>query len=636
MMSYHRALAARYGLASLPRSASPCPPCSSITSASTSRRACPATRRCCGSCATTCRLTGTKYGCGMSLCGACTVYHRRQADPLVLDAAVVDQAGRRDHDDRGLEDEGSRRPCRPRGRSSTSPQCGYCQSGQVMAATALLAKNKRPTDADIDQAMAGNVCRCATYVRIRAAIKEASKALAYSETTHEPDPHRSNVSRRDLPQGRRRAVAPASRSASTCPCIRADRPVRARPPALPPPRLGRRTRSCASARTTRSPSSVKHLEMGQGSLHRPCRRSSPRSSMPRGAGARGRRAGRRDALQQHCCGDRCKARAGRRRSRTRGTRYRQAGAAARAMLVAAAAQRWKVPAVVDHREGRRGARTPRRSGRRRSASSPNAAAALPVPADVKPRTRRTCVYIGKHVPRKDARAKITGAATLHAGREAAGHAHGGRRACAALRRRSHTGFDADALKTHSRRPLGRRDPDRRRGARHELLVGEARARRAEDRVGRQPRLQGVERGDHGAVPQACRAARRASRATTATPPRRSAERPRTLEAAYEFPYLAHAAMEPMNCVMRLASDNSVEVWNGEQFQTGRPDGDREDARHQARAGEDQHAVRGRQLRPAREPARPTTWSSARRSWSRSRARTSATSRSSSCGRARTT
>jgi isoquinoline 1-oxidoreductase alpha subunit len=56
-------------------------------------------------------------------------------------------------------------------------QCGYCQSGQVMAATALLAKNKRPTDADIDQAMAGNLCRCATYVRIRAAIKEASKAL---------------------------------------------------------------------------------------------------------------------------------------------------------------------------------------------------------------------------------------------------------------------------------------------------------------------------------------------------------------------------------------------------------------------------------------------------------------------------
>ena len=57
-------------------------------------------------------------------------------------------------------------------------QCGYCQSGQVMAATALLAKNKRPTDADIDQAMAGNLCRCATYVRIRAAIKEAAKSLA--------------------------------------------------------------------------------------------------------------------------------------------------------------------------------------------------------------------------------------------------------------------------------------------------------------------------------------------------------------------------------------------------------------------------------------------------------------------------
>ena len=58
------------------------------------------------------------------------------------------------------------------------PQCGYCQSGQVMSATALLAKNKRPTDADIDEAMAGNLCRCATYVRIRAAIKEAAQSLA--------------------------------------------------------------------------------------------------------------------------------------------------------------------------------------------------------------------------------------------------------------------------------------------------------------------------------------------------------------------------------------------------------------------------------------------------------------------------
>jgi len=58
------------------------------------------------------------------------------------------------------------------------PQCGYCQSGQIMSATALLAKNKRPTDADIDAAMAGNICRCATYVRIRAAIKEAARTLA--------------------------------------------------------------------------------------------------------------------------------------------------------------------------------------------------------------------------------------------------------------------------------------------------------------------------------------------------------------------------------------------------------------------------------------------------------------------------
>jgi isoquinoline 1-oxidoreductase subunit alpha len=121
-------------------------------------------------------MTGTKYGCGMALCGACTVH----IDGVPTRSCVTPMSSLKP----GIEIttiEGAKskeaRAVQAAWEKLDVSQCGYCQSGQIMSASALLAKNKRPTDADIDQAMAGNVCRCATYVRIRAAIKEASKAL---------------------------------------------------------------------------------------------------------------------------------------------------------------------------------------------------------------------------------------------------------------------------------------------------------------------------------------------------------------------------------------------------------------------------------------------------------------------------
>jgi isoquinoline 1-oxidoreductase subunit alpha len=122
-------------------------------------------------------MTGTKFGCGAALCGACTVHLNGTAirscvTPIgaavgqkitTIEAVATDRVGKAVQDAWVKHD---------------VAQCGYCQSGQVMSATALLRTNNKPSDADIDAAMAGNICRCGTYVRIRAAIKDAAVALA--------------------------------------------------------------------------------------------------------------------------------------------------------------------------------------------------------------------------------------------------------------------------------------------------------------------------------------------------------------------------------------------------------------------------------------------------------------------------
>jgi isoquinoline 1-oxidoreductase alpha subunit len=126
------------------------------------------------------QLTGTKFGCGMALCGACTVHVDGQAvRSCVTPVSAVE--GKAITTIEGLDT--------PAGKAVQTawvnldvPQCGYCQSGQVMSAAALLATNSKPTDADIDAAMAGNICRCATYVRIRNAIHEAAGALPATST----------------------------------------------------------------------------------------------------------------------------------------------------------------------------------------------------------------------------------------------------------------------------------------------------------------------------------------------------------------------------------------------------------------------------------------------------------------------
>jgi isoquinoline 1-oxidoreductase subunit alpha len=116
-------------------------------------------------------MTGTKFGCGQALCGACTVHVNGQAVRSCI-TPVSGVAGKSVTTIEGLSADHSH-PVQQAWIELDVPQCGYCQSGQVMQAAALLAKNQRPTDADIDEVMKGNICRCGTYQEIRAAIKRA-------------------------------------------------------------------------------------------------------------------------------------------------------------------------------------------------------------------------------------------------------------------------------------------------------------------------------------------------------------------------------------------------------------------------------------------------------------------------------
>ena len=120
-------------------------------------------------------FTGTKFGCGAGLCGACTV-HLEGQPVRSCQLPLSGIAGKKVSTIESLSSDNSH-PLQKAWIEHDVPQCGYCQSGQLMSAAALLASNKNPSDADIDTAMSGNICRCGTYPRIKAAIKDAAAAM---------------------------------------------------------------------------------------------------------------------------------------------------------------------------------------------------------------------------------------------------------------------------------------------------------------------------------------------------------------------------------------------------------------------------------------------------------------------------
>jgi isoquinoline 1-oxidoreductase alpha subunit len=118
-------------------------------------------------------LTGTKFGCGMALCGACTVHVNGQPTRSCI-TTISAVANRKIITIEAIEKDKVGKALQAAWVELGVPQCGYCQAGQIMSATALLKQKPKPTDAEIDEAMAGNICRCGTYTRIRAAIKQAA------------------------------------------------------------------------------------------------------------------------------------------------------------------------------------------------------------------------------------------------------------------------------------------------------------------------------------------------------------------------------------------------------------------------------------------------------------------------------
>jgi len=121
-------------------------------------------------------MTGTKFGCGMAVCGACTVHLDGTATRSCV-LPVASASGRKVTTIEGVGRSKAGRAVQAAWIAHDVPQCGYCQSGQIMSAVSLLSKNSRPSDADIDGAMSGNICRCGIYSRIRAAIHQAAADL---------------------------------------------------------------------------------------------------------------------------------------------------------------------------------------------------------------------------------------------------------------------------------------------------------------------------------------------------------------------------------------------------------------------------------------------------------------------------
>ena len=434
------------------------------------------------------------------------------------------------------------------------PQCGYCQSGQIMAAAVLLRENPEPTDADIDDCMTGNICRCGTYQRIRRAIHRAAEMKAKGGRQMSDV---VNLSRRGfLEDGRagRRRAGPRRLPARSWPSGAEAAEEKVADASRP-------TRSSASAPTSPSRCIVNHSEMGQGVY----------TGLPM-------------LVAEELDADWSKVRVeaapvdpgynhtlygiqmtgGSTSTWTEWERLRKAGATARAMLIAAAAETWKVEPATCRAEN--GQVVHAASGRRLSFGQlVGKASRLTPPKDVTLKDPKDFKLIGKPTKRLDTPEKMNGTAIFGLDVNVPGML------VAVVARPPVFGgkvksFERRQGQGRAGRAARRRDRPRRRRRGRRLLARQARARRAGDRLGRRPAgrrsTAGRSAREYAELAKQPGAVARKDGDVAAA----LAGAAKTLEAVYELPYLAHATMEPLNCVADVRADG-CEVWTGTQFQT---------------------------------------------------------------------
>ena len=438
-------------------------------------------------------LTGTKFGCGTALCGACTVLIDGQ--PVrSCQTQVGDVGGKQITTIEGLD-----------GRVASAVQaawqkldvvqCGYCQSGQIMSAIGLLRRTPKPSDADIDSAMDGNVCRCGTYVahprrdprrRPRPRLRESHHV--HAQCTTRICGQAPSRSRRQFLKSTRGARPARSSSARTW----TSRKALARPRRSD--RAARPNAFVAIAPDNTVTVIVKHLDMGQGNTTGLATIVADELDAD-WSQMRTEFAPADAALYNNLLFGPVQGTGGSTAIANSWDQLRKAGAAARAMLVAAAADQLEgAGAEITRRQGR-GARTARSGQQAKFGELVAEAATLPVPTESRLKEPKDWVYIGKSVPRIDSRRQDQRQGGLLDRHPPPRHADG--RRCAHPPR---FGGDGEIVRCRGRQGgAGRRrrraDPAGRRGARARHLVGDEGPRRAQGRLGRQRGRDALERRD---------------------------------------------------------------------------------------------------------------------------------------------
>ena len=555
-------------------------------------------------------LKGTKFGCGIGQCGACTVHLGGQA-VRSCQTPVSAVNGCRSRRSRACSTDGTH-PLQRAWMEIDVPQCGYCQAGQIMSAAALLAAKPRPTDADIDTAMNGNICRCATYVRIRAG--DPSGRRDWRGT-------RSTLDARGQAGGRSRRGRHGRCAWSRSPFVSARQ--RARGWRLDARRLLRSGRRRARAGTAAPPPALtpsafisigadgivtiiaKNPEIGQG-----VKTSLPMliaeeldvewKNVTRRAGAARstRKYGPQTRRRQHRDAEQLGSAAPGRRRR------------ARRCSIAAAAQTWSVPESECTTAAGRVHAHRRRTDRSATVSWPPKAAALPVPElkTVTLKDPKNYTIIGKPRPRRRQPVDRHRPADLQHRLQAAGHAVCGLREVPGVRRQGR--------QRQSRRDQGAaRRPARvhRRGRRRSCSGSRSAASPSSPTPGGRRRARGTklkvtwnEGPDGRQSSAACASGRRSWRqqtpaharcATTATSTRRCRRAAKVVEGAYLYPFISHAPLEPQNCTAQF-KDGKLEIWAPSQTPAERPPAGRERARHRRSRHHRPHPARRRRLRPA--------------------------------------